>query len=158
MGGNAVTVGWSFNGSDCTVTDASVLDVQLSHDGGASWTSVATSATPSSTSVTFDSTAGSSPDATTYQFRLRSGGRIIDTTAYSNVTVDNTAPSLTSINFAGAYTNTVTPTITLNGASDATAGLKDMAFSCDNITWSSFVPYAGTYSSFNVNTGAGCSS
>ncbi|MFA5886599.1 MAG: hypothetical protein WC863_02335, partial [Patescibacteria group bacterium] len=91
-----VTVDWVFNGTDCTVADPAVFDVQTSHNGGSSWTTVATIANPGDTSVTFNSAGGSTPDDTDYQFRLNKAGSIINTTAYSDVTIDNTAPTVSS--------------------------------------------------------------
>ena len=61
-----MTVSWSFNGTDCNVTDPSVFDIESSHDAGASWVGIAVSALPSSTSVNFDSTAGQTTDDTDY--------------------------------------------------------------------------------------------
>jgi hypothetical protein len=50
-------------------------------------------------------------------------------------------------------TNDTTPTLTLSST-----GATHMAFSGNGTTWSDWVAYATTYSTFNINTGAGCTS
>jgi hypothetical protein len=64
-------------------------------------------------------------------------------------------PSGGSISIAGGAvtTNDTTPPLTIS-ATDATY----MAFSGNGTTWSSWVTYATTYSTFNITTGAGCTS
>ena len=103
-----VTVSWTFagGGDDCTVEDPSVFDVQTSHDAGATWTTVATMSNPGDTSVTFNSNTASTPDDTDYRFRLNNHGAIINTTGYSDVIIDNTAPTISSANITtvdGSY-------------------------------------------------------
>jgi hypothetical protein len=66
-----------------------------------------------------------------------------------------TAPPTTetSIIIAGgdSVTNDSTPTLTISAT-----GAVYMAFSGNETTWSSWVAYATSYSSFNITTGAGC--
>lgn len=75
--------------------------------------------------------------------------------------VDTVSPNADSIGITSwsgdnNYTNDSTPTLNIS-ASDSTSEIEDMNFSCDNTTFSTHTAYASTYSSFNVNTGAGCS-
>jgi len=60
----------------------------------------------------------------------------------------------TSIIIAGgdSVTNDSTPTLTISAT-----GAVYMAFSGNGTTWSSWITYATSYSSFNIITGAGCS-
>jgi len=60
----------------------------------------------------------------------------------------------TSISVAGgtAITNDSTPSLTISAV-----GATYMAFSGNGTTWSSWITYATGYSSFNITTGAGCS-
>lgn len=126
-----VTVNWTFNGDDCNVTDPHVLDIEVSHDGGGSWAKVATSSLPTSITVNFDSTAGNTPDDTDYQFRLNSGGAIVNITAYSDVVIDNTAPVLASAVTADDDGNGVLDRIRV-ALTEATAG---MAATCTTLGW-----------------------
>jgi len=59
----------------------------------------------------------------------------------------------TSIIIAGgdSVTNDSTPTLTISAV-----GATYMAFSGNGTTWSDWVAYATTYSTFNITTGAGC--
>ncbi|GAG74066.1 unnamed protein product [marine sediment metagenome] len=58
-----------------------------------------------------------------------------------------------SVAAGAATTNDTTPTLTLSST-----GATYMAFSGNGTTWSAWVTYASTYSSFNVTTGEGCTS
>jgi hypothetical protein len=58
-----------------------------------------------------------------------------------------------SVAAAAATTNDTTPTLTLSST-----GATYMAFSGNGTTWSDWVAYATTYSTFNITTGAGCTS
>ena len=58
-----------------------------------------------------------------------------------------------SVAAGAATTNDTTPTLTLSST-----GATHMAFSGNGTTWSAWVTYATTYSSFNVTTGEGCTS
>lgn len=64
-------------------------------------------------------------------------------------------PSNGTISIAGGAvtTNDTTPSLTIS-ATNAT----HMAFSGNGTTWSSWVAYATAYSTFNITTGAGCTS
>ncbi len=76
----------------------------------------------------------------------------------TGVTVDTTGPTGTIANGSGDPTNDDTPTLNLTIADTGvgTAGAQ-MRFSCDNATWTSYVAYAATYSSFDINSGSnGC--
>ncbi|MBS3059877.1 MAG: hypothetical protein J4224_05670, partial [Candidatus Diapherotrites archaeon] len=68
---------------------------------------------------------------------------------------DTNAPSLSSIAITdtSGYTNDSTPTLTISAGSDA----SHMAFSCNNSTFGSWIAFVSTYSSFDITTGAGCS-
>jgi hypothetical protein len=58
-----------------------------------------------------------------------------------------------SIASAAVTTNDTTPSLTLSST-----GATYMAFSGNGTTWSSWVTYATAYSTFNITTGAGCTS
>ncbi|MEA3313491.1 MAG: hypothetical protein U9Q18_03865, partial [Caldisericota bacterium] len=58
-----------------------------------------------------------------------------------------------SVAAGAATTNDTTPTLTLSST-----GATYMAFSGNGTTWSDWVAYATTYSSFGVTTGEGCTS
>ncbi len=78
----------------------------------------------------------------------------------SSPNVDNvhTGPSISiDIEDGERYTKISTPTIDLTFSSD----VNSLKFSCNKTTWSSYVSVSGTshtYSSFNINSGSGCSS
>lgn len=83
-------------------------------------------------------------------------------TADFNIYYDGTTPTATSVyvtSWSGdvnGYTNSTTPPLTISGSDAGGSGLQYMYFSCNDSTWSSAVAYATSYSSFNINTGAGC--
>jgi hypothetical protein len=150
VGGTAVTVSWTFDaGNDCNIDDPHVFDIETSHDGGASWVKVATSAEATSTSVTFNSTAGQTPDDSDYRFRLNAGGAIVDTTAYSDVIIDNTDPVILSAETVDSQPNgvidkikvTFTEAIGMDQANISTTGWYvtqndgENAYSIEDITW-----------------------
>jgi len=75
-----------------------------------------------------------------------------------STTLDTTAPingSITITDTAG-YTKDVTPTLTLF-AEDTHSGMKEMAFSCNDAAWSGWTAYGVSHTTFNIETGAGCS-
>jgi len=57
-----------------------------------------------------------------------------------------------SIDGGAATTNDSTPSLTISAV-----GAAYMAFSGNGTAWSDWVTYASSYSSFNITTGAGCS-
>ncbi|MFH1255825.1 MAG: LamG-like jellyroll fold domain-containing protein [Candidatus Diapherotrites archaeon] len=71
---------------------------------------------------------------------------------------DTAAPTGTIIIENGAAsTNDSTPLLSLS-ASDAASGVTEMQFSCNASSWSGWVPYATSYSAFNIyTTSYGCS-
>jgi hypothetical protein len=94
-----ITVSWVFNGTgaDCATADPRTFSIEASRNGGIDWVNVATAATSTSTSVNFDSTAGSTPDDTDYEFRLFANSLEIATTTYNDIEIDNTAPTILSV-------------------------------------------------------------
>jgi len=58
-----------------------------------------------------------------------------------------------SIAYGAAATNDATPPLTISAT-----GADHMAFSGNGTTWSSWVVYATSHSTFNITTGAGCTS
>jgi len=100
-------------------------------------------------------------DGVTYTFNTRVKDNVANLgtgTATSSYTGDLTPPTNTNItiNDSSGYTADNTPSLSLS-ATDSGSGVKEMAFSCDNSNWSSWVTYSTSYSSFNIETGAGCS-
>lgn len=69
--------------------------------------------------------------------------------------VDSTPPTSASISVA-QYTNDFTPELTIS-ASDATSGVYEMAFSCDNVQWTGWEDYTTSYSLFDITDNSfGC--
>lgn len=79
-----------------------------------------------------------------------------------NVFIDLNAPVANSISVSSwsggvtGYTNDVDPPLTISASDVGGSSLQYMYFSCNGSTFSSAVAYATSYSSFNINTGAGC--
>ena len=93
--GGTITVSWTFNGNDCNGTDPTTLHALASNNAGDDWTDVGTAASETATSLTFASSSLS--DDTDYSFRLYADPKVVDTTSYSDVTIDDTKPSISSI-------------------------------------------------------------
>lgn len=72
--------------------------------------------------------------------------------------IDKQNPTTTSIAITdvNGRTEDQTPTLTISATDGTGAGLKEMAFSCNGSTWGSWLAYAVSYSSFDIRTGAGC--
>ncbi|MFH1586876.1 MAG: DUF2341 domain-containing protein [Candidatus Diapherotrites archaeon] len=91
------------------------------------------------------------------QYRDSAGNASI---SYSDsTTLDTGAPSGTIVIAGGAQTtNSQVPALTLSASDGTGIGVKDMAFSCNNLTWTDYVAYATSYSDFNLfdTTTAGC--
>jgi peptidoglycan hydrolase-like protein with peptidoglycan-binding domain len=79
------------------------------------------------------------------------------TTTLASFLIDTTAPTGTINNVSGNPTNQVTPTLNLTIA-DAGVGVASaqMRLSCDSNSWSAWGPFASATTTFNVDTGPGC--
>ncbi len=83
------------------------------------------------------------------------------TPASITLTVDKTPPTDTGISIANllGFTNAQKPVLTLNASDGSGTGVAFMRFSCDNITFTSNIPFATSYSDFNMLDPAfGCTS
>ena len=72
--------------------------------------------------------------------------------------IDKENPTATSIAITdvAGRTEDQTPDLTISATDGAGAGLKEMAFSCNGSTWGAWITYSTSYSSFDLRTGAGC--
>jgi hypothetical protein len=81
-------------------------------------------------------------------------------TAHNSVLtrIDKENPTATSIAITdvAGRTEDQTPDLTISATDGSGAGLKEMAFSCNGSTWGSWISYNANYSSFDLRTGAGC--
>jgi hypothetical protein len=79
------------------------------------------------------------------------------TTTLSSFLIDTTGPTGSISNGSASPTNNVTPTLNLTIA-DAGVGTggAQMRLSCDNIAYSSWSAFSTPITTFNVDTGAGC--
>lgn len=81
-------------------------------------------------------------------------------TAHNSVLtrIDKQNPTATSIAITdvAGRTEDQTPDLTISATDGSGAGLKEMAFSCNGSTWGSWITYNASYSSFDLRTGAGC--
>ena len=73
--------------------------------------------------------------------------------------IDKELPIATSIAITddAGRTEDSTPALTIDSTDASGSGLKEMSFSCNDSTWGSWITYNTSYSSFDVRTGAGCS-
>ncbi|MGA2733744.1 MAG: right-handed parallel beta-helix repeat-containing protein [Syntrophobacteraceae bacterium] len=121
------------------------------------------SCTPNTTSVSSGSnsfTFNSLADGTysNYAFSvIDSFGNDSATTTLNSFLIDTTGPTGSISNGSGSPTNQTTPTLNLTIA-DTGVGVTgaEMRFSCNGSTWSSWAAYATPVTTFNIDTGAGC--
>ena len=72
--------------------------------------------------------------------------------------IDKENPTATSIAITdtNGRTEDQQPDLTISATDGSGSGLKEMAFSCNGSTWGSWIAYNTSYSSFDLRTGAGC--
>lgn len=146
IGGTATDSGSGLNTTTC----------EYSVNNGGAWTAGAWN------SNHCEKTSYAITNATSYTgFNTRIVDNVANTgtgTATGAYTGDTLAPASTSISITDTlgYTKDTTPTLTLS-ATDAGSGNYQMAFSCDNASWSAWQAYGVSFTAFNVETGEGCS-
>ena len=148
IGNNQAVLNWTAS----SAFDLNNYFIYLGTDAAFETTSQTLIAAIPAGTTTFTATDLSS--AVIYYFKAsandKSGNEGLDSSIAS---ADNTA-STGSIS-APAYTRIATPTLSLI----ASLGTALMRFSCDNLTWTSSISFAGSYASFAINSGSnGCSS
>ncbi len=98
-----------------------------------------------------------------YRFRLTNSGSTSGITynVYPEAKHPPTTGSIAITETGGCCTGDSTPTLTVvceDPAGTACTAADSMKFSCDETTWSSWMPYSGTVTTFDITTGAGCNS
>ncbi|MBI5852811.1 MAG: S8 family serine peptidase [Planctomycetes bacterium] len=150
---------WSRN-PDVRIDWSAAVDVGCAGIAGLAWTfDQSTSTVPTVMNLTNDprtqTIAGLASSINPYHFAIRAvdrTGNLSATTArLGGFLIDTLAPSLLSVAINGGATYTTSTRVDLTfGASDAPSGVSIISYSLDGTTWSSFDPYTGFATNFDL--------
>lgn len=154
---------WSRN-PDVRIDWSAAVDVGCAGIAGLAWSfDQSTSTVPTVMNLTNDprtqTIAGLVSSISPYWFAIRAvdrTGNLSATTArLGGFLIDTIAPSLLSVAINGGATYTTSTRVDLTfGASDAPSGVSIISYSLDGTTWSTFDPYTGFATNFDLTNPA----